>query len=238
VLEDTPAEASGAFAEFANALGIQAYIGARFPSVHPPTPAMDLPATGFARHRIAIPSAFHATATGAPFETCIACQTPLLQRGVSYVVEKAIRRYPEFDMEDTVFEYAMCLPCYEQLQRAMSEESLRRVQHYFEGRVDFTERLRALDEHHTPDPDAWIAHCLVSGAPRASFTEYQIFCQCEGDRMVFTTLPYLIGGPTIDEIVPLLSNKTLDEIDGFMGRHFGLPPEWRKKWMDRPILFV
>ncbi|MEZ4700199.1 MAG: hypothetical protein R2834_07720 [Rhodothermales bacterium] len=199
---------------------------------------MDALDPDFTRHRVEIPPMFHASSTGAPFHACVVCHAPLRAYGTHYVIEKAIRRYPEFDMEDTVFEYAMCLACYEQMQQAMSEESLRRVQDYFLNRVDLDARRQALFAGDSTDPANWISHCLVTGAPRESFTEYQIFCQCDGGDLLFTHLPYLIGGPTIDEVAQLLSNKTLGEIDGFMDRHFGLPPELRKKLMDRPLVMV
>lgn len=188
--------------------------------------------------RADIPAVFHSSATGTLFTRCVTCECNLLEPDTHYVIEKAVRRYPGFAAQDTVFEYAMCIPCYETMQQAMSRESLQRVQSFFQHRVNLEARREALYSRPALQIDDWLDRCLVTGAPRESLDEYQIFCQCSGENLLYTDLPYLIGGPSVDEVADLLSNRTLGEIDGFMDRYFGLPPELRKKLMDRPLVMI
>ena len=51
-------------------------------------------------------------------------------------------------------------------------------------------------------------------------------------------MPYVIGGAAVDEIAHMLSNKTIDDLRGFMGDNFGIPPEFRDLFKDRtPVIF-
>ena len=71
-----------------------------------------------------IPSFFHAYDTGAPFRSCQVCERDLMTYTKPYVIEKAIRRYPKFDTEDVIFEYAICMDCAEEQRKQMSKESM------------------------------------------------------------------------------------------------------------------
>ena len=192
----------------------------------------------YTQHYIEIPPAFHSDETSAPFERCLGCDSYLLENGTQYFIEKAYRRYPGYSTQDTVFEYAMCLDCFTQLQEAMSEESMQRVRSYFDERVDLFDRRSALLEKNSLQVEDWLSECLVKGTPISEMNEFQIFGHCDGNDLLFTLFPYAIGGDAIDEISTLLSNKTLGEIDGFMDEHFGLPPELRKLLLDNKMLVI
>jgi len=199
---------------------------------------MELPELGSVAHHITVPESFYSDAKQAPFSQCVSCDTLLLKNGTQYVIEKAIRCYPKHNTKDTVFEYAMCLSCYGQMQHALSQDSMLRVRNYFDEHIDLYERRKGLLENETQDVKDWISTCLITGKSVHEMLEYQIFCQCDGSDMLFTYLPYLIGGDAIAEIAQLLSNKTLGEIDGFMDEHFGLPPEFRKHMLEHTVLLV
>lgn len=124
------------------------------------------------------------------------------------------------------------------LQDAMSEESMNNVRAYFDRSVNLYDRRAELLKSEQLTVDDWLNTCLVKGTPINEMNEYQIFGQCDGKDLLFTLLPYAIGGEAIDEISMLLSNKTLGEIDGFMDDHFGLPPELRKLLIDNKMFVV
>lgn len=187
---------------------------------------------------IDIPKAFYSDETGAPFQECLGCNLNLLDSGTDYLIEKAYRRYPKYGTQDTVFEYAMCFDCVLKIQEAMSAESTQRVRAYFDQHVDLFARDEALGNKDVVNIKDWLSNCMVKGQPVSAMTEYQIYGHCVGGKLQMTMLPYAIGGEAIDEISNLLSNKTIDEIDGFMDEHFGLPPELRKLLLDNNVLLV
>ena len=94
---------------------------------------------------------------GEPFRVCLECEVNLVASGDPYVIEKAFRVYPGFGTTDTIFEYALCLPCMERLYESYSKESRRAIEQYF------------------------------------------------------------------------YANETIDQLDDFSGRHFGLPPEFDQR---------
>ena len=188
------------------------------------------------RNYIAIPPDFYSQSTDAPFSHCICCDTSFRENGQEYIIEKAFRRYPRFELSDTVFEYAMCFECLLLLQRQMSETSLRSVEAYFDEAPDLKDRLYLPQE--SVELASRLSHCMIKGTPIEELSEYQILGLCQYDFMLVGPFPYMIGGEAMDEIAALLSNKTLGEIDGFMDKHFGLPPELRKLFLDNPAMFI
>ncbi len=171
-----------------------------------------------------IPRELYSTETGAPFSECLVCGRPLGE-SAEYMVEKAVRKYSDYDLQDTVFEYAVCIACYQTLSASFSMESRQAVDGFFAERVDQQERLERLSDVPTNDLAPWIGSCLLTGTPADSLEEYQIVAHCFGEHLVVGPAPFLIGGPAIDEITGLLSNETLDELGGFRDQYFGLPPE-------------
>ena len=184
-----------------------------------------------------IPKIFHSHDSESLFSNCLCCDAPLLDSGNEYVIEKAYTSYANFDVSDTVFEYAMCLECMVMLQNQMSRSSLQRVEAYFEQQVDLRERILASS---TQDVDIYdrLSHCMVKGTPITDLSEYQVFGLFRKDRMLLGPFPYMIGGEAMDEIAQLLSNETIGEIDGFMDTHFGLPPDLRKLLLDKPVVLI
>ena len=159
-----------------------------------------------------------------------------MDKGNEYVIEKAYRRYPKFDLADTVFEYAMCFDCMLQLHSQMSEMSLRRIEAYFENTTQF-KKLTNTDEA-SVEVATRLSRCMIKGTHVDDLSEYQIIGLFQYNLMLTGPFPYMIGGEAMDEIAALLSNKTLGEMDDFMDKHFGLPPELRKLFLDNPVMFI
>ncbi|MCE2504462.1 MAG: hypothetical protein J4G05_10460 [Chlorobi bacterium] len=175
---------------------------------------------------VPLPGVFGSHETGEPFERCIECDCFLLEPGTEYIVEKAFRCYRDFSISDTVFEYAMCMECAEEMTNSLSRESLGRLENYFSQNVNLRERLSWATQDRPSDPGQWLSSCAIKGTSVEDLSEYQIVGHCTGDQLVLSIFPYLIGGEALDEVGVLLSNKTLDILDDFGGRHFGLPPEF------------
>ena len=167
---------------------------------------------------------------GAMFRRCLECEVDLVASGDPYVIEKAFRVYPGFGTTDTVFEYAICLPCMERLYETYSKESRAAIEEYFYANETFLARsvgrLIAVEEGLGEDLGDWIGTCALSGRPVADLEEYQIAALCTGEELVLSHLPWLISGEAIDGLLGLLSNETIDQLDDFSRRHFGLPPEF------------
>jgi hypothetical protein len=207
--------------------------------------------------RIPIPTTFHSDETEQPFRECLVCECSLHDGSTEYLVEKAYRHFDEFDVTETVFEYAICLSCHLEIVESFSELSRTRCEAYFDDHVDLSERAARLlstqDDpreegapeepsgpsdrprllHATPDPDDidlndWLDGCIVHGTPMEDLSEFQILGHCTGDQLLLSHLPVAIGGRAMDELAERLSNETLDELGGFRDEYFGLPPELKR----------
>ncbi len=185
--------------------------------------------------RVPLPSTFYAEDTETPFEECLACERPLLDGTVDYVIEKGYRAFSTYDVQETVFGYALCMPCHAQLSESFSEESKERCQAFLNNHVDLHERATDLLSDDEVEPARWTEHCIVHDTPREELQEYQLLAHCRGDDMLLTHLPFMIGGPAIEALVDRLSNETLDELGGFRDEYFGLPPELQQN-LQGPIL--
>ncbi|WP_299460685.1 hypothetical protein [uncultured Microscilla sp.] len=193
----------------------------------------------FTPEMIEIPEIFRSSLDKKPFEKCISCETYLLDEGVTYFIEKSVRNYKDHGVTDTVFEYAMCIDCMERMRQAVSTESLQRMEEYFLSQVNPLERqLLMLNNEETLNIEPWIENCIVKGTPKTELDEYQLHCQCFGKQMVFTYMPYMIGGEAMEEMAELLSAKSRGEIDNFMDDNFGLPPELKKELGDFKYVLI
>ncbi|MEC7752563.1 hypothetical protein [Roseivirga thermotolerans] len=177
---------------------------------------------------IPIPQVFLNTDTGGPIERCIQCDYQVLDGGRHYMIEKVFKRYPEFKKTEVLFEYAICSKCYEEMKEAMSAESMQNLSAYMMGNMNFSQLQQRMEEE--PDnPEHWLSSCLIKGTPKEELREYQMGACFKGDRLVMDMMPpFLIGEMALEELNALLSKETKDEMDGFMGDHFGIPPELRK----------
>lgn len=181
-----------------------------------------------------IPEEFYSFETGAPFEKCIECSRDLVH--TEYFIEKAFRTYPGYRATDVIFELAICSSCADQLRKGMSEDSMAKLAAYMRKNADAGTRMQVMNDH-PEDPEKWTEQCLVTGKRKSEVVEYQVYAHCQGTRIILDMMPYMISGPALDEMSELLSNKTLGEMDDFMGRHFG-PPSLEKDLPKRRTILV
>lgn len=175
-----------------------------------------------------IPKIFLDSDSGAPLQRCIDCDYKVFEGDRYYMIEKVVKRYPELDTTEVLFEYAICQNCYEKMKDAMSEESMANLSSYMMQNTDF-EGLSQRIEEQPDNPEYWLSNCLIKGTPVKEMNEYQMGACFKGDRLMTDFIPpFMIGELAMDEMNELLSQATKDEMDDFMGDHFGIPPELRK----------
>ncbi len=186
---------------------------------------------------IPIPEILYSDLTGKPMTNCVSCDRNLLNSSEPYIIEKAFRHYSEYGINNTIFEYIMCMPCAQNVHESMSVESRKKIEEYF-AHIDLPRRSQELWEEFGNDFDSWVKKCLVNGSDINQQDEYQLCAQCVGDKVVFSLLPYMLSFDASDEIASLLSAKTLEEYDRFIDDNFGLPPEFKKALKDNPVILA
>ena len=173
-----------------------------------------------------IPNEFYNFDSGQPFSTCLVCNESLLDPPKQYMVEKTIRRYPEMDHEDIIYEYAICLECIMKQQEFISEESKQSIAQYMSN-VKVTGEVDELPRQ-----------CVIHGTSKEEMREYMIQGLFFGDTQN-TQMPYiLLGEKAINEIQEVLSQKTRDGMDGFMDKYYGGPPEFREMLRERKTVII
>jgi hypothetical protein len=140
------------------------------------------------------------------------------------MIEKVVRRIPEMKVTETIFEYALCTACSAKMHESLSSESRARIQEFFATHVNFSERLQLL-ANKTVRLQRWINECLVRNTPISKTREYQLVAECNGPNIVYSSMPFALSMEAIEEMTMLLSEKSLGEIDDFMGKYFTGPPE-------------
>lgn len=182
-----------------------------------------------------IPNRFFSTATEKPFENCIECKKSILS-GEPYMIQKSFRRYPEYNVEDTVFEFAMCFGCFESMRKRMSKDSLQRMDDFFTQNAKMDAHLMKKSIRHRFELDKFIGSCIIEDTPIDDAEEFQLVALCEGYHLNYSLPPYAISGMAMDRMAELLSPETLDEMDDFRGRHFTGPPEFSELLRRKPVL--
>jgi len=186
---------------------------------------------------LSIPDAFHSDATKQKFNFCIDCGKYLLGSETLYVIEKAIRNFKKFNTNDTIFEYAMCMECQKKLWNTFSKSSIGKIEKYFETNIDFRERTRSFSGIENENINLMISNCVVKGTPIKQTNEYQLVAFCKGKRLIVDYVPFMISDEAMGEVAELLSNKTLDTLDGFIDDFLGLPPSLDIKTKPK-VLFI
>jgi len=186
-----------------------------------------------------IPSQFYSDAEGEPFHTCVVCGKNLLEEGTHYVIEKAMKNYEGYEFSATVFEYAMCMDCYQKMQQGMSEESMQNIQRYYQdvAAKKGNNGMMMIDLR-TFDLNQWLSKCFFKEKPVHEMKEYQLIGQFSGPHMVLNTPPMAIGEEVMMEMSELLSEKTKDEMNGFREQFLGPPPEIEELFSKRKILLL
>lgn len=184
-----------------------------------------------------IPKLFKSDLTGGLFDTCVSCGCKLLTNEEGYFIEKALKPYRGLTTYSTVFEYGMCMTCMETMRSELSEESRKKVDAYFLEKIDFHARMELVQNDEDPSVDDLIANCVVYGDKVEDLSECQIIAQCMGDQLVIQAAPYMIGNRVSDDVLALLSKKSLGDLDDFKDRLTGGTPEFMEL-LEKKKVFI
>jgi hypothetical protein len=146
------------------------------------------------------------------------CEQSLFSGGY-YLIEKAYRN------GETLYDYAMCSQCHEELLEKLSQQSREVVDNFFARHVDFELRDIEMNAIARGRYEPRVAECLVTGKTIVPGDEYQVFAACLGGHLVLSYAPYAITSAPLEELYEALSAHTRDELDGFTRDYLRLPPE-------------
>ncbi|WP_321516825.1 hypothetical protein [Marinifilum fragile] len=189
-------------------------------------------------HSTPIPEIFYSEKEEKRFTECTICGKNLADANELYLIEKAFEKKPGSDKPQLVFELACCMDCRQEMHDSLSEESNEKIAAYFEANSRAEERDRELKKHDLMDTDIWLNNCIIKNKAMDEVNEYQIYALCWKDEMVFHQMPFMICGDTIDDIMNLLSNKSLDIINDLTADLIDLPPEYGELFRDKKVLFI
>lgn len=189
-------------------------------------------------YSIDIPERFYSDAEGKPFEHCQMCNKFLLTEGTAYVVEKAIKNYKGYDFGSTIFEFAVCLDCHTKVQQSMSEESLANLHRYYQGIMAEKGNQPIVIDIRNFNLDDWLSKCFFKGDTISGMNEYQIVAQFSGDKMLMHMPPMIIGEKAMEEMAGLLSDKTIDEMNGFREKFLGPSPEIEELIYGKKLILI
>lgn len=179
-----------------------------------------------------IPKDFYSFETNTPFDRCIECDKYLLDDDTEYIIEKAVKNYEGYAATDTVFDYAICMNCAERMRKEISKESWESMMNYFQNNMDVMTRLEMQER----SPEENLKVCMIKRTDVNDCREYQIYAHCKGHKLNMENPPYMISGEVMEELLPLLSDKTIDEMNGFMNKHFSPDPSLMEPTPPRLIL--
>ena len=189
-------------------------------------------------YKIDIPDRFYSDAEGKPFENCQMCGKFLLTEGTTYVVEKAIKNYKDYDVNSTIFEFAVCIDCHTKVQQGMSDESLANLHRYYQHIMTEKGNQPIVIDVRNFNLDDWLSKCFFKGDEVKEMNEYQLVAQFNGNKMLMNMPPMIIGEKAMEEMAELLSDKTIDEMNGFREKFLGPSPEIEELIYGKKLIMI
>ena len=189
-------------------------------------------------YKIDIPDRFYSDAEGKPFENCQMCGKFLLTEGTTYVVEKAIKNYKDYDVNSTIFEFAVCIDCHTKVQQGMSDESLANLNRYYQHIMAEKGNQPIVIDVRNFNLDDWLSKCFFKGDEIKEMNEYQLVAQFNGNKMLMNMPPMIIGEKAMEEMAELLSDKTIDEMKGFREKFLGPSPEIEELIYGKKLIMI
>ena len=166
------------------------------------------------------------------FTHCKQCQQSLQDPPKAYTLEKVFKRYPNTPAPQVLFEYAICDVCASDIREEFSEESAQNMERYFAAKLQEREQPIevAMDER--------LSKCLLKNTPLIEEQEFAIVARGFGDKMLQSHYPFAISLSAMDELQELISEKTRDLLDDFVGKNFPGPPEFETVPVDGKWVLV
>lgn len=189
-------------------------------------------------HTLPIPGIFHSDKSNQPFTECKVCQKDIIRSGEPYIIEKAYGQDLTKGRREMVFELAYCMDCVHQINESLSQESRDKIQAYFKENTDIDKRDQELKKYELFETDIWLQNCIVKNKSMDEVDEFQIYALCIGNDILFHQAPYMVCGEAIDEVMELLSNKSLDILNDLMSDIIDLPPHYDELFKrPTPLIF-
>ncbi len=184
---------------------------------------------------VPIPSLFCDSITQKPYNQCLICEKSLKNK--SYHVNKVLKKYAEFDLTETIAEMAICNTCALDKAFGVSKESEKVIIEFY-SQINFAERIHQLYQSETKEHyETWIEQCIVTHKKRNELSEYQIIALISDDeKLVLNEELLMISGEAIEALHEKLSAETKQDMEDFIGKYFGIPPELLPE--DRPKLIL
>jgi ATP-dependent Lon protease len=127
------------------------------------------------------------------------------------------------------------MQCQQDTSATMSKESVKKINQYFDSHLNIFERQVLIFNNDEIEYEKWLSDCVITHKPIDNFSEYQIYAHCEGNEMVMSLFPFIIGDEALEEMQNLLSKQTKDELDRFMDEFHTGPSEFKDLLTPRPI---
>lgn len=172
-----------------------------------------------------IPPLFWSDAKAEPFESCIICKKRFIESQNPYLIEKAVRGFNGEILKSTLFEYAVCLMCADQMQEELSLSSRTNITNYFQKHVKLHERRVNLDEKPLSN---WLKYCLLKNKELTEIGECQLYALCQGNQLIVKEFPYMISAEAIEEMMDLISSESLKQLENFQNDLLDGPSELRE----------
>lgn len=171
-----------------------------------------------------IPEIFFSAKTGSKFCECNICTENLLQENITYMVEKAYEKNIFSGELEIIFEYSVCLECAQKISLSYSKESVEKINSFFFEILTNDSRNKYDKNAQTEE---WISKCVVFGTDKEELSGYQISGLCQGDKMIFSELPIMLGNNAVEKIQELLSEETREIMDGL--KELLMPPSVKNR---------
>lgn len=192
----------------------------------------------FINHTSPIPELFYSDKQQQPFTHCKICEKELISTGEPYMIEKAYSQDLNTRKKAMIFELAYCMDCITEIHETLSVESREKMQAYFNTNANMDKRDAELKKYELFEPDIWLHNCVVKNKSIDEVNEFQIYALCIGDELMYHHAPYMVCGEAVDEIMDLLSNKSLDILNDLMADVIDLPPGFSELFKTRtPLIF-
>lgn len=158
--------------------------------------------------------------TGGVFTNCQVCSCSIEGDESEYFIEKVIRVVKSLNLEEVLFEYAICKNCALDLRAQMSEHSMNQMEKFFVEKAKIRQRhWMDLEGEETTKT------CLFTGEEVKECSEYSLHAHCIGKDLLLSAFPYAVSDTAMDAMSELLSKETKDELDRFKRKNFNGPPE-------------
>ncbi len=146
--------------------------------------------------------------TDRPFAHCILCEQGLLEIGASWLVNK------EFQNDECVVEYAICIPCRDEVGKGIDAESKQAVRHFIADEIDWDSRMKEFMME--ADVAGRFDACIGCLEPREGLGAYGICALYDADGdLTVGALPLLICNTCTARMFSKISDSSRETLQKF-----------------------